>query len=341
MLFSDLGLRSELHQLRLRGDEIARSLTASHGRGRKPIAFHIVNTRQFNAFADEDDAHCLVGIEMAVPLLNTLLFSKLLMEPELLPWLETSGQPASDFEAPFMLDPLDFERQAQWAIKLNPIRAFAASTIADFCSTFVLCHEFGHVLSGHIEAHQHHFGSTRVLELVEPRRTSAEASLLRQTWEYDADRTSIALLFNFVDELVVQVERNPRVTQVFAHGEGRHLEHVLAVVIAALFAFFAYLQGMRLKLRKDASHPHPYVRGLYLNYMLVQMARQNAAFDLEVFNELRDQRLDEMMIVLERLGLMMPGRLSYRFIQRSEREVQKLIEQSDRFHALSSPWRWI
>jgi len=338
---SDPGLLSDFRHLAHRARSIARQLHAAYGTERKEIKFDFIDAGEFNAFAGADEGFYVVELNKAVPLFSIILFYRLLSDPDVLPHLDASGDFASSFSLPFVIDPAEFARRSEWEIKANEIRAFAAGTIADFCSTFVVCHEFGHILYGHVEGMRFYYGDGGLAELVSREASFGVETARRRAWEHDADRFSAALLIQFVDELVADRMKHPRTKLVFTDPEGFHTEHTLAIAVASLFAFFVYVQGMRTKLDRLSSHPHPYVRATYLKHMLVQTARSRGRLDLRVFRQLLDRRLEEFMLVLERVGLLDTRTYTRAYMRQVDEELNHLDAISHEHRESCARWRWI
>jgi hypothetical protein len=301
---AEIGIRTDLRHIAHRAGSIGQQLHFAYGTGRDSIVFRFISDYEFNAYAGKAETNYTIELNVAVPLFSIILFYRLLSYPSVLPFLSTDGATPSDFSLPFVIDPADFARRADWTVRANAIRAFAAGTIADFCSTFVVCHEFGHILSGHVEGMQHYYGADRVAEFVRSEAGTGVVTGRRQAWEYEADKVGAALAIQFVEQLATARDEEPRTKTVFSDGAGHHLEHSLAICVAALLAFFIYVQGMRTKLDRRSSHPHPYVRATYLKHMLVQAALRRGEFNLAVFDTYLDMRLDEFLAALEATGLL-------------------------------------
>ena len=148
---SDEGIRTEYKHAIERALRIGESLQRAYGADQLPIAFKYARGDVFNAKASKADGGYLVQINNSVPLFNIILFSRLLSDNSVFPLIDTSGTLESDYELPAVIDPLDFDQRADWNIKLNAARSFTAMTLADICTTFVICHEVGHIVSGHVE----------------------------------------------------------------------------------------------------------------------------------------------------------------------------------------------
>ncbi|MEM9963459.1 MAG: hypothetical protein AAF882_20835, partial [Pseudomonadota bacterium] len=148
---SDEGIRREYAFLQKRADATIRAVQQAYGQGRAPIAFRFVDEKRFNARVGKEAGTYGIEMNAAVPLFNLILFSRLLTDPRLFPHLPTSGRLESDYTLPAVVDPSDFSKRSDWKIELTGPRAFAAGTLADICSSFVVFHEIGHVLCGHVE----------------------------------------------------------------------------------------------------------------------------------------------------------------------------------------------
>jgi len=343
----DEAIRRDYVHLQRRAESLASSFAEGYGRPASPITFRYINENEFNAFASREGDGYLVELNAAIPLFVIILFYRLLTDPRVLPHLEASGMIASDFDLPFIVDPEDFDRRVDWKISANPIRAFAAGTLADLCSTFVVLHEFAHVLCGHTEGLLHFEADRKLAEMVrraEPKekdKAHKAAIERRKAWEADADVVAAAFLVQFVDELVHVDEANVRTRQVFSHAEGFHVEHTLAITVAALFAFFSYVQGARDRLERTSDHPHPQVRARLVKDILFQVASERWDMDGVKFHALLDDRMEEMMEVLEDIGLFDPKQFTAAFDRRIDRECTGLGKLRDRYRESCAQWCWV
>lgn len=346
-LISDEAIRNDYRHLENRAKEISFSVSKGYGEARKPVAFRYINENEFNAFASMEQDRYWVELNAAVPLLVMMLFYRMFADHRILPHLDSSGTPASDFELPFIVDPENFDRRVNWHIKTNAVRAFAAGTIADLCSTFVILHEFGHVICGHLEGLNHFDRGDRLAEFVS-RSSAPKANILkarqrskrRQAWESEADMIAAMLLTQFVDDLTKHAADNERLGRVFTEKDGFHREHTLAIAVSALFAMFCYMQGARRQLGADSNHPHPQVRSRYVKDIILLEMENRHALNVEKFHELLDERLDETMIVLDELKLFDPRLNSESYSRQIERERKKLVKLQQEYRESCTQWRW-
>lgn len=340
-LISDEGMRREYQLLQSRAQSLADAFSRAYGQGRKPIEFRYINDGSFNAYAGEDEHAFTIEINASVPLFNVILFSRILSDPTVMPFISTDGTKANNFTVPAIIDPIDFDKRQDWTINLNPIRAFAAQTLADICSTFVVCHELGHIIAGHVEAIQSLEGTARVSELMSRASVSAETRERRQAWEYDADAMTGPLLAQTVDEFVENCAIHENSRLIFGGPKGRTAEHTLSVIIAACFAFFAYVQGVRDALEKDSSHPAPIVRAIFLKDLLYTIFEQREGFDGALFHRLLDTRIDEMIEVLVKLKIFHAPSMTDEYMDAVDLEVERLAGVALRYRPLCERWAWV
>ena len=299
---SDDAVRTEYKHLLRRSKSIAASVHRAYGTGKKTIETVYISGQCFNSYASETDDHYLIQLDSSIPLFSIILFGRLLSDPTVLPYLNTSGDFVSDYSLPAIADPADFSARREWKIGFNAIRSFAAGTLADICSTFVLCHEVGHVMSGHVEGLKHYEGEEGIAELtsyVAPSKTRYER---RQAWEYDADAIASTLMIHFIAEMVENAKTHKKMEEIFGRAD-HTVEHTLSIAIVALFAFFNYMRGVRHKLQLKTTHPHPLVRAYCIRDLLVSAASARWDIDMDALERLVDERFEEFITAMEKIDL--------------------------------------
>jgi hypothetical protein len=337
----DEGIQREFAFLERRARNVAHSVLARYDKPENSVAFRYIDERGYNAYARLERRQYHIELNAAVPLLNLMLFYGLLSDSRFLPDLDSTGMDASNFTVPFFIDPTNFDKRANWQVNCNAIRAFAAGTLADTCNTFVMLHEFGHVLCGHCEGKLHYTGEGTIAELVSIKRP-AIADLERDlAWEGDADMVAGALLAQFVEGLVSDIKLNTRTNAVFADPDGFHMENTAAIVVASLFSLFCYIEATRHSLERYSTHPHPQVRALLVKNVLHQQLAERGAFNSEIFHDYLDAHLDDAMIVLESLRLFDPKGYSMGFSKSVDREFARLKILQERYRSDCAQWSWI
>lgn len=338
---SDEGLRREYVFLQGRTEGLAGSISRAYGEGRKPIEFSYIDDRSFNAYAGQSDRAFTIEINAAVPLFTVILFARIFSDPSVMPQLGSNEGGPVKFEIPAIIDPMDFDRRKDWKVRLSSIRSFAAGTLADMCSTFIACHELGHIISGHVDALQSIKPGARVAELMARSAIIDQYAERRKAWEYEADGIAAYFLSHFVEELVDECAKNERVNSVFGDPNGRGTEHTLAILTAGAFAFFTYVQGIRRKLRKRSSHPAPMVRAYHLKDMLFAIFQRKAGFDADAFHQLLDIRVNEILGALDNMNLFNERTFTDAYMDAIDDELERLKELQGKYRPHCAPWAWI
>ena len=337
---SDPAIRQEYRTVLDRGERLSSSFARTLGRDRRSIQYRYIEAPVFNAAASAQDDHYLIELHNSVPLFLLMLFSRLLSDPDVMPELEPGGEVVSKFTLPAVIDPADFQQRAEWDIELNRLRSFAAGTLADLCATFVLCHEAGHVICGHVDALPDLEGQTRLLELVSREEISPEALERRQAWEFDADAIAASLTMNFVDELLVVARQDERSRAVFGAVEDP-LGKILSLSMAALFGFFCYLKGSRDDLDVASTHPHPLIRSAYIRSMVVTEARRRWNYDPRRLEALMNDQQEIFADSLERLGLIGPAMFRGDHSAAIETGCDRMRALQIKHRPSTARWSWI
>ena len=318
--------------------ETATAITTSYNPS-MPIAAYFVDEEIFQASAGIDDDRYLVLFSRPVPILVRILFDKILADPALMPWLpaDLEAEGTSNYEVPFIIDPLNFSRTENWGIRLSPARTFAAGTLADICLCFITLHEFGHIICGHGEGVSHYYGRNHFLEFsASLPRSKLETERVR-AWEFDADVVAATFMIQFIVELAADVDKNPRTRQ-FLGDAGDRYAQALSLAVAGLFALFSYLQGMRRDLGLFSGHPHPMVRAQYVKNLLAVAAQGRFSFDEDLFLRLLDERLDEMMIALQDNRLFDASVFTEEYSAEITRQMYEIKELQTKYRPSCSQW---
>jgi hypothetical protein len=318
---------------------MAAGMIDSFGTTRAPVKMYFIDEEAFNAYASSDDDCYILELGKPVPLFLLILFERILSDPRLFPWLPTTGEIVTDYEVAFIFDPADFAGREKWKINLTELRSFTAGILADITVAFVQMHELGHVMCGHIEANRHLTGRRAMVEMVAEQPPSRLQVERERAWEADADAVAASFLVRYLTELVEQTEQNNLAALAFGGGK-QTIEHVLSVTVVALYAMFSYFRGARYRIGKRSSHPHPLVRSFYVKDMLITAARREWTLDLEVLGELIDQRLDEMLIALEAVGLSKNHLFNDRYLSRTEKEVAYIMDIRAKHRRSCLQWAW-
>ncbi len=336
---SDPALKDQYDRLKKRGESTAGAIQKAYSLPSISIDFD--SSSDFNASAGSEGKGYAIRLNSAVPLLIYLVFEKLFSFPTILPEISSTDEPVSDYSVPFIVDPGDINARQEWEIQLTELRSFTARMLADISMTYILLHEFGHVLCGHVEGNKHYNGSSKILELnAMPSTGDFKSSDRNQAWEYDADAVAVTLLMRYVEELMEDIDKNERTKKVFYKGEDT-LPHILSLFSVSLFALFSYVRGARYKLNRYSSHPHPMVRSFYIKDMLVKAAEDLWPLNRKSFISLQDERLEEFFLALEELELIDGKRFSEGYMDSINGELSRLRELQACYRESCAEWTWI
>lgn len=332
-------IRERYERALKRGRAMAGAMHAAFGPERAPVRMCFVDEEVFNAYAGRDDDGYLIELAKPIPLFLALLFERLLADPRLFPWLDAEGAKVSDYQVPFVFDPINFSRREVWSISLTEERSFAADFLADLSVAFIQLHELGHIMSGHVERHQLVTGRGHMAELLSSPPPSRSERERERAWEADADAVAASFLAQYVGELIDQTKVHPVAARVFGRQE-QTVEHVLAIAAIALFAMFAYVRGARYSLGKRSGHPHPFIRAHYVKDMLITAAQRQFPIDLEVLGALMDERLNEVLIALEGVGLSDNRKYDDAYMDGIDRELEHIIAIRAKHRASCAAFSW-
>lgn len=332
-------IRDQYDRLLRRGRAASETIGKAYGRASTAFALRFVHHGAFNASVGAVPGGYDVALHAPVPLLIRMLFERLLGDERVLPGLPVAEGSARSDPPLFGLDPSATDRQAARSIVLDGPRAHAARLLSDLVMSYVLFHELGHVVSGHVEAEVALHGAPALQELVTLRRARVDVGR-RQAWEYDADAVASTLLIHTVDALVRDTELDPESATVFGHG-ARTREAVLALTAVSLFALFAYLRGAERQIDPTSTHPHPLTRAFYVKDMLFHAASARGAVDKGVFLALLDERLDEMFEALETLDLVSDAEMTEAYLESVESDLVRLRALQIAHRDECAPWSWI
>ncbi|MDJ0686532.1 MAG: hypothetical protein QNJ84_17765 [Alphaproteobacteria bacterium] len=272
----------------------------AYGKAKKPVSTIFVDDPVFNASASLGQSRYLIKISASVPLLTAMLFGRFFAQSAVMPWLTPSDEAvgARNDTVQFITDPKDFGDRDVWRVSLTNERLIASAKFADMCLAFIALHELGHVVAGHAEGTRHYYGRAEFSELFAVGSRPTDQRERDQSWEYDADAVAVVLLMDYLDDLAKQKSGLTKHEILFDKDKDLFTQ-LLSFMVIALFVLFNYIRGARYDLELATSHPHPMVRIQYIKDMMVHEARKRTEFDLLLFLDLIDQRLEEAMIGLE------------------------------------------
>ncbi|MBO9399146.1 hypothetical protein J7400_20920 [Shimia sp. R9_2] len=213
------------------------------------------------------------------------LFNQLLRQSDVMDWME--------------------EPDAVGTIEdLPEARRITATYLSKLCLDFIVNHELGHILCGHLEALTDLGEDSQIAELNVVELAGGTEDPLKQIWEIDADLVGASLLRAQLDELI-RIVLNSEIGSVTRHIFGPPKiarEHCISLVTVALYCLFRFLRDAAEQLNMKGDHPDPLVRAFYIRNALVPAALERHEIDLDMFDELFTARFEEFDDALEHLG---------------------------------------
>jgi hypothetical protein len=227
----------------------------------RPLTVFIVDNPQLNAIADcSGDSDCIYIFRGVLEKLYGTLLG-LLSIPEFLPWLgNANGEdarhiiPADGFTAiPLLLSASEIEGPALFPS--DEKRRMVAEWLAELALEFLIYHELGHVIGGHLEIRKD--GFLPISEFVQfiPK---SDGCHLSHVLEWDADAfacfitSAIHTNAKLVESLCDAIRPNYREPKDFA---------VLTYLVAIGTIFRLLDPSRRRKIQEsESSHPHPAIR---------------------------------------------------------------------------------
>lgn len=278
-------------------------LTQAYDLNGKPIIFEFEAIGRANATAAKTKDAYLVRMAHVFPYLLQGLFQRLLSDPDVLPWLPVSNDAPTSHPVKFVVSPTELQEQDIELPVLTEARNHAAIVMAEIAINFVAYHEFGHVLSGHLDVPVKQGGLPELSEfnLVSKSRFSD----LWRCWEVDADIVGARLLQNFVTTTIdaaKDADGDSTIRQVFGPPVIAPAQ-VIAMATISLYVLFRFLGETRHRLELNADHPDPIVRAFIIRNALIPHLRGRYAIDDDLFDDILTARFEEFDDALEACGI--------------------------------------
>lgn len=200
----------------------------------------------------EGDGYLITLSDRFEPAIKALL-SDVLQHSDVVPWL-----------------PLESEERIK-----------GADLLSRLCMDFVLGHERGHILGGHVDKSDedgHSPDGLSEFSLVTRDDESDDVFDERaHAWEFEADAIGASLLDRPIDALIEHVHSQDVGSddRTFLGELGMAVEHIGALSIAALYALFRMLRHRNELLQMVGHHPDPLVRAFTCRDVIVhRLARR-------------------------------------------------------------------
>ncbi len=329
-----------------RGNEVIESFRSAYGKTSDyyQVSFQFVLSDHLNAEAGRQKDQYAIAIHTPTILLLRTLFESLFSFKYIVPEIGTGVPPdETDLrELPFILNlsqPGNFQNVP---ITTDTRRQFAASMLADFCSSFILLHEVGHVILGHTESASHYFGSP-ITEFANWKTIGRKGQYLRQSYEYDADAVAGKLLVQYIADFIRVIQTRPDYTAIFGplDKEGHLVERVTALIIISLYAMFTYMAQAAKKLNKFASHPHPLHRSFYSKDIILKAMEQQGPIDIQRTLKFNQHYFDRFSNALQALKLVPYPSMTSSLTHDISKQTRLIGERASKLRVFSDEWSWL
>lgn len=335
-------LRAHYQLLERRFAEMSVSTEQAYGLNGCKICPGFTASHQAGASATRTKVGYSIRISSALPQALSLLFARLLADPEVLPWLAVGDQVgANALEIELALNASDLTKRQRVAINNTDIRNQVAGILADIAVDFVFLHELGHVLAGHTDlpdanGMRHAINEFALVEFAAP-----EPAEQARAWEYEADVVGAGLMNAQIDALIdLAQSEDANCREIFGPPQIAN-EQCLSLAIIALYVLFRYLRGTNLRLNLTGHHPDPLIRAFYVRDALFQATSQRHKINAELLEELLSARFEEFDDALESAGISAGMTLDEAAIEQVNQEMSALIQSRKSLRYVIRAYRYI
>lgn len=338
----DSVLRNHYQMLERRFAEIAGAVGRSYGFEDREIAFEFMASNQAGATVQKTSSGYAIKISSALPQALSLLFARLLADPEVLPWLLAKQEDMADTQVlELARNPSDLTDRQDVRIANNTLRNRATEIFADIAINFVYMHELGHILAGHSDLPNADGITPEIIEFKLVEFAAHEPTEQARAWEYEADIVGSGLMNSQIDALIDMARADEDANrQVFGPPEIA-VEQCLSFAVIALYALFRYLRGSNLSLNLAGNHPDPLVRAFCVRDALFGATSQRYAVNHELLEELLSARFEEFDDALEVSGVQAGMTLDDTAIEEINQQMSALIKSRKKLRHLTRAYRYI
>jgi hypothetical protein len=222
-----------------------------------------------------------------------------------------------------------------WLPLDSPERSEGAKVLSRLCMEFVLAHEHGHIIGGHVDQLAFEYAdSNGLIEFNVVRRDDDDATYdeRSQAWEYEADTIGAALLDNHIDDLITAVKSQNLAEddRSFLGAPEIAVEHIGALTIAALYALFRLLRKTKDEL----------VRAFTCRDVIAHRLVQRHDFDQDRFRKLMHYHLETFDWALEDLGYAASQMADDDGVDQVNAVLEELTKLRSKYHHTTDDTRW-
>lgn len=338
---SDERLKFEYKNLLLRANETIDSLKNAYAKENNTLdisAFYF-HSKYLRAYSTKKDNKYLLGISIVTAPLLKIYFQKLLSYSYVLPELQ-SEKVALNYEVPLSLEFVNKDLADKPNIKLTKSRFNLSNIISNLCVEFILFHEIGHIVCGHVEGVSKIWNEKLIAESYD---TKKRKKFLRISWEYEADVIACMLIVQRINALADLSLKTPYLKEIFSfcNDEKELRERLISLFNVALFSLFVYMNRLSLRLGEFTYHPPPLVRVNYAKDFIARRAERDWGIDIKRVERFQDEYLDQFLIALEEEDFIDYKDLKNDFEDKMEKYKNLTQKSFFRYRNVCEKWTWI
>lgn len=327
--------------------EIRSSLVAGYGMPPDfdDIEIAIARDAEINAEATWIDRRARLRVNLGTIVAVRLLYDRLLTNDLIFHELAQPDGERIRYRGQFILNANKPLTHSESDINLSQRHAALSNVLSDFCLTFVVLHEVGHLLCGHIGCLASSKNGGRLTELVTQKAvTRAELDpKLRRYWEFQADSIGASFLAQYIDHFA---SRSRQLQPWFFELNGLAgantsvvAMHACALVIAALHVFFLYLDNCNFSANANSYHPPAQTRVMVVRDALAsQTAARFGVSEQEIVDLYFERYLSPLISLLDEVGLNAMRGFGSAHLKTVDRYYQNIRRSNARYRTLCAKW---
>jgi hypothetical protein len=282
-----------------------------------PALVNFESSTLLNARVRKVDDKYHISISDKFDMTINALMAELVKSPDVLPWLELESSERSE----------------------------GAKLLSRLCMEFILAHEHGHIIGGHVDQLAfEHAGTSGLSEFHVVRRDDDDAAYdeRSQAWEYEADTIGAALLDKQIDDLIAAVKSQNLADddRTFLGAPEIAVEHIGALSIAALYVLFRLLRKTKDELVLVGHHPDPLVRAFTCREVIAHRLVQRHDFDQDRFRKMMHYHLETFDWALEDLGYAASQMADDDGVDQVNAALEELATLQSKYHHTTDDTRW-
>jgi len=291
----------------------------------------------------------LAEIELSIKMIHSLrcLFERLFSDDALLPQIADDSEGRIRYSGQYLKDVIRSDDWVMYDFDLSKNHWMASNALSDLCITFVLLHEYGHLIAGHAGYQSEHSEGGYVSEFATITESREDNPNLRRYWEYQADNIAASFLTQYVERLIdvapnhqtwiLHLRKEPMSSKLAIATE------VSALAIGVIHVLFLYMDYLSDKDDRKSYHPAAQGRMMYSKDILAEhMCLRITDLSPEIIVETYfEQYLENVMSAMNNIGIPTTHRFGDDYMQVGETDYQTLVHSHEQYRSVTAPWSWI